>query len=329
MTWAPRTTSPSFSRVATFLQGLVPENDAALRAIARRHGVDAGDLLDFLSAIGKDCRGAVQFCLEGEVEATIHRDGHLEEECSDGEIEARLDEMDTDEDASWTMPGEHWSLGGTRQKFALRRHDDRWFIAHDAEPTTHIVKPGVRKMRAQALVEHVTMRAAAALGVRVAHTEYTAFKSQDAIVVTRFDRDVAGDGAVVRRHQEDLCQAVGNDEKYEEGGGPTALDLIRLLRDSAAERRALRRLADLQHRGGRPRRARTQLRRPARRRLRGAGAAVRRRVRIRLRRAARLVASAVDERRRHVPRRRDRPRRLGTIRRRSPPRPGASGRPRP
>jgi serine/threonine-protein kinase HipA len=229
----PDVASHTGARVEGFLRGLLPENDGALRALARCYGVDTGDVLSVLSAVGKDCAGAVQFCTDDELEATLCRQGWLEE-CSLADIEARLDEMDTDEDASWMMPGEHWSLGGTQQKFALRRDDDRWYVAHGAEATTHIVKPGIRKLKAQALAEHVTMRAAGLLGVQVAHTAFTSFKSQDAIVVTRFDRRGADDGAVERLHQEDLCQAIGNDEKYESLGGPSALELVRLLRDASA-----------------------------------------------------------------------------------------------
>ncbi|GAB3161365.1 type II toxin-antitoxin system HipA family toxin [Myceligenerans halotolerans] len=225
--------------VERFLKGLLPENDGALRAIARRYRIDTTDTLDLLSAIGKDCAGALQFCVVGELEATLNREGGLEE-CSVGDIEIRLDEMDTDENASWLMPGEHWSLGGTQQKFALRRQDERWYIAHGSEATTHIIKPGIRKMRAQALDEHATMRAAASMGLDVAHTEYTEFKSQDAIVITRFDRKLADDGRVVRLHQEDLCQALGKPEKYEESGGPSAADIIRFLRAQAESPRQAR-----------------------------------------------------------------------------------------
>jgi serine/threonine-protein kinase HipA len=229
----PDIASHAGAAVERFLAGLLPENDAALRAIGRRYHVDTTDKLDVLSAVGKDCAGAVQFCTEEEVEATLHREGSLEE-CSITDIEMRLDEMDTDENASWMMPGEHWSLGGTQQKFALRRRDDKWWMVQGSQATTHIIKPGVRKLRAQAMDEHATMRAAALLGLDVAHTEFASFRSQDAIVITRFDRREASDGSVVRLHQEDLCQGTGNDEKYEEHGGPSAVDVIRLLRDASA-----------------------------------------------------------------------------------------------
>lgn len=243
----PGEASHTGAPVRAFLRGLLPESDAALGAIGRRFRIDTSDELALLSVIGKDCAGAVQFCTEDEIEATICREGSLQE-CSVGDIEIRLDEMDTDEDASWTLPGEHWSLGGTQQKFALRRQSERWYVAHGAEATTHIVKPGIRKMKAQALDEHASMRAARVVGLDAAYTEYTSFRSQDAIVVTRFDRASADGDQVVRLHQEDLCQALGVVEKYESEGGPSALDIVRMLREvsetSGAARRNVGRFVD-------------------------------------------------------------------------------------
>ena len=64
----------------------------------------------------------------------------------------------------------------------------------------------------------------------------------DCVVVERYDRAVV-DGVVVRIHQEDACQALGIDPdardggrgKYEEHGGPTLLDVARLLTSYAAD----------------------------------------------------------------------------------------------
>lgn len=126
---------------------------------------------------------------------------------SDGEIELRLAELGMDAEATWTMPGEHWSLGGSQQQFALRRIGDEYFEAHGAQPISHIVKPGVHGLKAQALIEHVSMRAARACGVDMAQTDFVSFKSENAIIVTRFDRASNADGSLTRLHQEDLCQA--------------------------------------------------------------------------------------------------------------------------
>lgn len=218
--------------VAGFLWGLLPDNDRALAAIAARFGADARDPLSLLAAVGKDCAGAVQLCALDEVEATVSRTGALVP-LSDADIETRLAELRTDEDAGWMMPGEHWSLGGSQQKFALRRTDEGWFEARGTQPTSHILKPGIFKLKAQALLEHVSMRAAAACGLDVAVTEYQGFKSEQAIVVTRFDRAATPDGGLRRMHQEDACQALGVSEKYEDHGGPTAAAIIKLLRASS------------------------------------------------------------------------------------------------
>ena len=91
------------------------------------------------------------------------------------------------------------------------------------------------------------MRAAAALGVDVARTEFAEFDCRPALVVERFDRVQLPDGSVQRIHQEDLCQALGRrpETKYEEDGGPTTRDMARVLKAHAHDpERELRRLAD-------------------------------------------------------------------------------------
>lgn len=226
------------ARVESWLNALLPDNDEARTAIARLYGADRDDPLSLLATIGKDCAGAVQLCLPDEIDATIHRTGDLEP-APDHLVEQRLSEMAIDQRASWTMRGEHWSLGGTQQKFTLRRRPDGWFFPHGSEPTTHIVKPGIRDLYAQALVEHVTMAAARRLGLPAAETAFAEFGSEDALVVTRFDRDTR-DGHVARIHQENMCQALGNPEKYEDRGGPSAAEVVRLLREQSTTARQAR-----------------------------------------------------------------------------------------
>lgn len=219
--------------VETWLWGLLPESEEARSALRRTHGADTRDPLSLLAAIGKDCAGAVQFCEPDDVAATIAREGRLEP-VTDSDLEARLAAMRLGDEPAWVLPEEHWSLGGMQQKLALRHEAGRWHYATGAEPTTHIVKPGVRQVRAQALIEHVTMRAAHTLGVAVATTDFVDFRSERAIVIERFDRARDDAGHVRRLHQEDLCQALGVREKYEDAGGPSAARVARLLRDSAA-----------------------------------------------------------------------------------------------
>ena len=141
----------------------------------------------------------MQFCEPDDVAANFAREGRLEA-VTGSDIEARLAAMRLGDEPSWVLPEEHWSLGGMQQKLALRRESGRWHYATGAEPTTHIVKPGVRQVRAQALIEHVTMRAARTLGVAVASTEFVDFRSERAIVIDRFDRARDDAGHVHRLH---------------------------------------------------------------------------------------------------------------------------------
>jgi serine/threonine-protein kinase HipA len=67
------------------------------------------------------------------------------------------------------------------------------------------------------------MRLAKHLGLSVADVETTSVVDRQLIVVARYDRIIGSSGAVVRVHQEDFCQAIGNppDKKYQENGGPS------------------------------------------------------------------------------------------------------------
>ena len=221
--------------VERWLWGLLPESDDALAAVRRLYGADPRDPLSLLAVIGLDCAGAVQFCLPDDVSNVATRAALLEH-ATPASVEARLAQMRLDDAASWTMPEDHWSLGGTQQKLTLHRQGDRWFWPRGSAPSTHIVKPGVRTAQAQTLIEHVTTRAAVLIGLSAAHTTYADFASERAIVSTRFDRRSDHDG-VTRLHQEDLCQALGIREKYQESGGPSARDVVKLLRDRAATAR--------------------------------------------------------------------------------------------
>ncbi|MBM6403173.1 HipA domain-containing protein [Phycicoccus sp. CSK15P-2] len=222
-------------RALPFLAGLLPESRGARERWARQLGTDEDDIFAVLAEMGWDCPGAVQFCRPDQLDLLTGRDTRYER-LTDADIEERLTHL-AEDPVSWTMPDEHWSLGGQQEKFALARIDDAWHSAHGAGATTHIVKPGIRDLHQQALVEHATMAAARMLGVDVAPTHYQRFGDRWAIVIERFDRAVAADGSIVRIHQEDFCQALGRmpERKYEDKGGPTLEDMVRTVRQQSSQ----------------------------------------------------------------------------------------------
>ena len=219
------------SRVDPFLEGLLPDNAAVREALARRFSVSPRNPFALLEHIGHDCAGAVQFAREEEAGDLLARRGALQP-ISDEAVGKRLVALAEDRAASWIAPAEGWSLAGAQAKIALRRVDGAWYEARGAEPTTHILKPGISGMREQALCEHLCLGAAREAGIPAARTSYERLGATEALVIERYDRQMADGGRLATRlHQEDLCQATGTypHRKYESNGGPSALDVITLL----------------------------------------------------------------------------------------------------
>lgn len=220
--WGPEKVEP-------FIDGLLPDNTAARNEIARRFGGKSGNPFTLLAAVGRDCAGAVQFLEPGSEDRLD--DGDLTP-LSEEEIGDRLQRMITSRTPSWQVHGEHWSLAGAQEKFALHRQGDQWYQASGATPTTHIIKPGVAGLHSQAYNEALCLTAVRELGLPTAETEFIDFAGVPAVVSKRWDRYTSTSGAVIRVHQEDLCQAlaVPPANKYQSDGGPSAGRIITLLR---------------------------------------------------------------------------------------------------
>lgn len=223
--------------VESFLKGLLPDNAEVLRRWARKAGVKEGNTLGIVQRFGLDVSGSVIFAPEDELEDALNAPGS-QVPASDVDIATQLRRMRQDE-AAWQNDSEdeHWSLAGAQSKFTLARQNGQWMFAEGTTPSTHIVKPGIGRIRAQALSEHVTMRAFALSGIPVAETQFLRFEDQEAIVVTRFDRRTDADGNIIRVHQEDLIQAFGLDpaRKYESDRGPGVDRISTLLRNHAGQ----------------------------------------------------------------------------------------------
>lgn len=215
-----------------FLWGLLPDNDAIIRRWALRFGVRANNPMAILARVGLDCAGAVQFSTDDT--AALQSPGGIDP-VSDQDIARHLRALRGDS-ADWTLPAEHegrFSLPGAQAKFTLRRTQSGWGVPWGFEPSTHIVKPGIRGLDQQDVIEHLCLNAARRLGLNAAQTSIASFDDESAIVVERFDRAEAG-GHLLRTHQEDLCQAAGIHpaSKYQADGGPGIRAVSTLLRET-------------------------------------------------------------------------------------------------
>lgn len=222
----------SGTTLSAWLWGLLPDNADVLARWGNRFGVSTASPFSLLGTqVGHDCAGAVQLCRPADVESLVTRPGTIEW-LTDADVAERLRDLRRDSTA-WLGRGftGQFSLGGAQAKTALHFDGSRWGLPSGAAATTHILKPAITGLDGHDLNEHLCLAAARHAGLIAAHTTIQQFDDQTAVVVDRFDRHVI-DGALVRIHQEDLCQAFGLHpaKKYQSEGGPSAAAVVEKLR---------------------------------------------------------------------------------------------------
>ncbi len=216
--------------VGAWLDNLLPDNAEVRRRWRAEFHV--GDLRAFslLRHVGEEVAGGAQFVRPERV-ADVAAGGELIPQ-KDTDIAERLRKLRRDP-TSWEAALDHgrFSLAGSQAKFALHRDKCGWAIPTGRLPTTHILKPAMRGFADQDIGEHVCMTAAARMGLTVAESQVLTFDDERAFVATRYDRLEMPDGWL-RVHQEDMCQAlaVPSIHKYEDSGGPTAVQVVQLLK---------------------------------------------------------------------------------------------------
>lgn len=218
-----------------YLWNLLPDSADVLQRWARRFAVSPWNPLALLAHVGLDAAGAVQLVSSDEYDEPVLSGRGGVVPIDEADIAAHLRTLRQDPSAWVTADeGGYFSLAGAQSKFTLTRTEDGWGVPTGRTPSTHIVKPGVAGLARSDLNEHLTMQAAHLLGLSVATSRVLRFEDETAIVVDRFDRARTPDGAVVRRHQEDLAQATGThpSAKYQNDGGPGIAAIGRLMRDN-------------------------------------------------------------------------------------------------
>jgi serine/threonine-protein kinase HipA len=242
-------------QVDNYFDNLLPDNPAIRSRIRSRFRTESTATFDLLTAIGRDCVGAVQLLPPDRepvgwdrIEATALRAGEVEKLLRDVTSPAALSGAELDEFRI--------SLAGAQEKTALLGMGGRWFRPLQATPTTHIFKlplgivGGFRGDFSDSVEnEWLCARFLGELNLPVAQSAMATFGEQRVLVVSRFDRQWQGaDAAAVRKKgfkpnkgawiarlpQEDLCQATGRpqSQKYEADGGPSICEILNLLGNS-------------------------------------------------------------------------------------------------
>lgn len=224
--------------VTPWLWGLLPDNEAVLARWARDFHASASSPFSLLATpIGHDCAGAVRFTAPDGVDEVIGRLGDVTWLTAD-DVAERLRQLQADATA-WLgrdFTGQ-FSLAGAQAKTALLHQDGRWGVPSGSMATSHILKPAVAGLDDHDLNEHLCLDAAGRVGLVVARTRVARFAGESAIVVERYDRRQI-DGALIRIHQEDICQAMGfpPTRKYQNEGGPGPKEIAQLIRSAMPPR---------------------------------------------------------------------------------------------
>ncbi len=237
--------------VRAFLWGLLPDSERVLERWSQTYHVSARNPFALLRHVGEDCAGAAQFVTPPRVDAVMAGEGDVQW-LNEDEIAEGLRILRSDPTAWHVYDTGQFSLAGAQAKTALHYDEGagRWGVPSGAIPTTHILKPAVTGLDDHDLNEHLCLSAARLLDLSTASTRVASFGAERVIVVERYDRLWTPSGTVTRIHQEDMCQALGlpPTSKYEDDGGPSAEDVIELLRQNvfppAAAREHVNRFVD-------------------------------------------------------------------------------------
>lgn len=231
--------------VLPYLQGLLPDNEDALEAIAREFSVNVKNPFAILEHVGADVAGAVQVVPTG-VSASDHKLMRTKvRPVSDSEVATMLAQVVSKyaEGTPYYSTVGRFSLAGAQPKIALHKlKNGSWGVPEDATPTTHILKPVAGSFRRIDIVEQMTLLAAAALGNTVANSTLQRIGEWDVFISERYDR-IQVDDEWRRLHQEDFAQAlsVSPAKKYQHReGGPGIAKIANLIQSLPweADRRA-------------------------------------------------------------------------------------------
>jgi serine/threonine-protein kinase HipA len=224
--------------VIAVFDNLLPDNVQIRRRLAERVKAEGYDAYSLLTAIGRDCVGALQFLPDGETLGPVG--GISGRPISDKDIaeilcDLKRTPLGVDDSEEFRI-----SLAGAQEKTALLHWENKWQVPHGTTATTHILKPEIGKLpngidlSGSIENEHLCMRLTAAFGLPTAQTQIQEFSGKRALVVERFDRRWTSDNRLLRLPQEDFCQAlsVPPPRKYEPDGGPGIRDILELLKAS-------------------------------------------------------------------------------------------------
>lgn len=223
--------------IENYFDNLLPDSADIRKRLQTKFGCRTTETFDLLTAIGRDCVGAVQLLPPDTTPESPY--SIQAEPLSTAEVERIL----TTTVSGTRAFGDSFedfriSIAGAQEKTALLWHRGRWHRPLGSTPTTHILKLPlglVGNLRADMAdsVENEWLCAEIlrGFGLPISSSHPEQFGDRKVLVVERFDRAWQGKQWIARLPQEDFCQALGipGSRKYEKQGGPGMKDILRIL----------------------------------------------------------------------------------------------------
>jgi len=199
-------------QIMPWLANLLPETH--LSEIGQQLKISPQDIVGLLMNLGRDTAGAFSI---GEP----RRDGNNFRVVPD---EAALERILNELPERPFLVGEQgvsMSLAGVQDKLPVYiAEDGKIAIPVDGTPSTHILKPDIKRLAGSVQNEAFCMTLAKLCGLEVAEVTTGKAGKRDYLLVKRYDRIADSQGTIRRIHQEDFCQLLGffPTEKYERAG---------------------------------------------------------------------------------------------------------------
>lgn len=213
----------------SFFENLLPENDTKLE-LAFNNRFDAKDTLAFLRHFGKDCAGAISILpVEEEPDFSFGKYGIINDQLR--KILHLIKNDPENHRLYSSMPNARLSIAGAQDKLPVYIDGNDFYLPlNSGSPTSHIIKPASLYFPDIQRNELFCMSLANEIGIDVPKADLINLDGCELYVVERYDREKNND-ALLRIHQEDFCQALGQpaSHKYQEQGGPSFEDCHDLL----------------------------------------------------------------------------------------------------
>ncbi len=223
-------------RVYNYFDNLLPDSPDIRKRIQARFGAKTSQPFDLLEQIGIDCVGAIQLMSQ---KADINIKKIQSKPLTEQQIAHLLRNYKTlplgmSKDSDFRI-----SIAGAQEKTAFLWRDGQWQQPVNSTPTTHIFKLPIGRIEHSGIDlsdsvenEWLCLEILRAFGLPVPKASIETFEDMKVLAVERFDRKYSDDKTwIVRRPQEDMCQANGFAPalKYESDGGPGISIIMNLL----------------------------------------------------------------------------------------------------